>query len=47
MILKDEGDLKKAQSELGRLIARKAEEAAVPAAPTAPAAPPTKKGLLQ
>jgi MoxR-like ATPase len=47
VILKYEGDIKKAQSELGRLIARKAEEAAAPGAPTAPAAPPTKKGLLQ
>jgi MoxR-like ATPase len=47
VILKYEGDIKKAQSELGRLIARKAEEAAAPGAPAAPAAPAAKKGLLQ
>ena len=45
VILKYEGDIKKAQSELGRLIVRKAEaarpEAAAPAAP-----PPAKKGTL-
>jgi MoxR-like ATPase len=47
VILKYEGDIKKAQAELGRLIARKAEEEAPkPGAPTAPAAAP-KKGLLQ
>ncbi len=48
VILKYEGDIKKAQSELGRLIVRKAEaarpEPAGPAAP--PAAPPAKKGTL-
>jgi MoxR-like ATPase len=47
VILKYEGDIKKAQAELGRLIARKADEEAKPAAPGAPAAPPAKKGLLQ
>ena len=48
VILKYEGDIKKAQSELGRLIARKADEAAAaPGAPAAPAAPAAKKGLLQ
>jgi MoxR-like ATPase len=47
VILKYEGDIKKAQAELGRLIARKAEEEAPkPGAPAAPAAAP-KKGLLQ
>jgi MoxR-like ATPase len=46
VILKYEGDIKKAQSELGRLIARKAEEEPKPGAPAAPAAP-AKKGLLQ
>jgi MoxR-like ATPase len=44
VILKYEGDIKKAQAELGRLIARKAEEETKPAAPAAPAAP--KKGAL-
>jgi MoxR-like ATPase len=49
VILKYEGDIKKAHAELGRLIARKAEdEAAKPgAAPgAAPAAAPAKKGAL-
>ncbi len=58
VILKYEGDIKKAQSELGRLITRKSEEpageakprGAAPASPAAPAAPapgrPTKKGTL-
>jgi MoxR-like ATPase len=50
VILKYEGDIKKAQSELGRLITRKTEEAAQGGAaktPTlgAPPAPP-KKGVL-
>ena len=56
VILKYEGDIKKAQSELGRLITRKAEEevaaspvrpapAPTPAAPAAPK-PPAKKGTL-
>jgi hypothetical protein len=46
VILKYEGDIKKAQGELGRLIARKAEEEAKPgAAPAAPPAP-AKKGAL-
>jgi MoxR-like ATPase len=46
VILKYEGDIKKAHSELGRLIARKAEEeAAKPAAPGAAPAP-AKKGAL-
>jgi MoxR-like ATPase len=51
VILKYEGDIKKAQSELGRLITRKAEEAAPGAPAAAPAAPtlgkpPAKKGTL-
>ena len=46
VILKYEGDIKKAQSELGRLIVRKAE-AARPEAPGAAAPPPAaKKGTL-
>ncbi|HBZ69116.1 MAG TPA: ATPase [Deltaproteobacteria bacterium] len=49
VILKYEGDIRKAQSELGRLIVRKAEEkrpepAAAAGAPAAPA--PAKKGTL-
>jgi MoxR-like ATPase len=48
VILKYEGDIKKAQSELGRLIVRKAEAARPEAAgsPAPPAAPPAKKGTL-
>ena len=51
VILKYEGDIKKAQSELGRLIVRKTEEAAPPAddpapAPAPAAKPPPKKGTL-
>jgi MoxR-like ATPase len=50
VILKYEGDIKKAQSELGRLIVRKVEEArgeaAATAAPAAPAAAAAKKGIL-
>jgi MoxR-like ATPase len=47
VILKYEGDIKKAQAELGRLIARKAdEEAAKPGAAPAPAGAPAKKGAL-
>lgn len=49
VILKYEGDIKKAQSELGRLITRKPEGEAQPKAKTpGPAAPPTppKKGVL-
>ena len=50
VILKYEGDIKKAQSELGRLITRKAEEAASgePAAGQAPPEEPkpAKKGVL-
>jgi hypothetical protein len=49
VILKYEGDIKKAHAELGRLIARKAEdEAAKPGAGpgAAPAAAPAKKGAL-
>jgi MoxR-like ATPase len=47
VILKYEGDIKKAQAELGRLIARKAdEEGAKPGSAPAPAAPPAKKGAL-
>ncbi len=49
VILKYEGDIRKAQSELGRLIVRKAEEKrAEPAPPgsTPPAPAPPKKGTL-
>jgi len=48
VILKYEGDIRKAQSELGRLIVRKAEEKrAEPTPAAAPAAPaPPKKGTL-
>jgi MoxR-like ATPase len=48
VILKYEGDIKKAQGELGRLIVRKAEEeaAARPGAPAAPTPAPAKKGAL-
>src|SRR5215472_7027784 len=48
VILKYEGDIRKAQSELGRLIVRKAEEKrAEPApGPTPPAPAPPKKGTL-
>ncbi len=45
VILKYEGDIKKAHAELGRLIARKAEEEAKPGAAPAPPAP-AKKGAL-
>ncbi|MDJ0788683.1 MAG: MoxR family ATPase [Myxococcota bacterium] len=50
VILKYEGDIKKAQSELGRLIVRKAEEEGekaeeAPAEPAKPA-PAAKKGVL-
>ncbi|HVP29957.1 MAG TPA: MoxR family ATPase [Myxococcota bacterium] len=56
VILKYEGDIRKAQSELGRLIVRKAEEKKAETAAAAPAAPaakpegepsaPAKKGIL-
>jgi len=56
VILKYEGDIKKAQSELGRLIVRKTEESAEDSKPAAaaegdakpdkPPAPPAKKGVL-
>jgi MoxR-like ATPase len=47
VILKYEGDIKKAQAELGRLIARKAdEETAKPGAAPAAAPAPAKKGSL-
>ena len=50
VILKYEGDIKKAQSELGRLITRKAEEEAVgeeqKAKPAAPSPALAKKGVL-
>jgi MoxR-like ATPase len=45
VILKYEGDIKKAQSELGKLLVKKQEEAAAEA-PAAPAAAPAKKGVL-
>jgi MoxR-like ATPase len=48
VILKYEGDIKKAHAELGRLIARKADEEAKPgSAPAAPGVGAPKKGLLQ
>ena len=43
VILKYEGDIKKAQGELGKLLVKRAEE---PAAPAPPAATPAKKGVL-
>jgi MoxR-like ATPase len=43
VILKYEGDIKKAQAELGKLLVKRAEE---PAAAAAPAATPAKKGVL-
>jgi MoxR-like ATPase len=46
VILKYEGDIKKAQSELGRLITRKAEAAAAAPPAGAPAPAPAKKGVL-
>jgi len=47
VILKYEGDIRKAQSELGRLIVRKAEEKRAEPAPATPPAPaPPKKGTL-
>ena len=51
VILKYEGDIKKAQSELGRLIVRKSEEAtteaaAEPAKPASGDKAPPKKGVL-
>ena len=48
VILKYEGDIRKAQSELGRLIVRKAEEKRAEPAPAAaaPAPAPAKKGTL-
>jgi MoxR-like ATPase len=46
VILKYEGDIKKAQAELGRLIARKADEEGAKPGSAAPAAPPAKKGAL-
>jgi len=48
VILKYEGDIRKAQSELGRLIVRKAEEKRADPAPgpTPPAPTPPKKGTL-
>jgi MoxR-like ATPase len=47
VILKYEGDIKKAQGELGKLLVKKTEEPSVAAgAPAAPAAAPAKKGVL-
>jgi MoxR-like ATPase len=43
VILKYEGDIKKAQGELGKLLVKRVEE---PAAAAAPAAAPAKKGVL-
>jgi len=45
VILKYEGDIKKAQGELGKLLVKRAEEPAA-AAPGAAAAAPAKKGVL-
>ena len=45
VILKYEGDIKKAQGELGKLLVKRAEEPSAPA-PGAPAAAPAKKGVL-
>jgi MoxR-like ATPase len=45
VILKYEGDIKKAQGELGKLLVKKAEEP-VAAAAGAPPAAPAKKGVL-
>jgi MoxR-like ATPase len=46
VILKYEGDIKKAQGELGKLLVKKTEEAPAAAAPEAPAPAPAKKGVL-
>ncbi len=46
VILKYEGDIKKAQSELGRLITRKPEETAEKAAPAGAPTAAAKKGVL-
>jgi MoxR-like ATPase len=47
VILKYEGDIKKAQGELGKLLVKKTEEAPPAAAkPEAPPAAPAKKGVL-
>ena len=45
VILKYEGDIKKAQGELGKLLVKKAEEPAARRAAAPPAAP-AKKGVL-
>jgi MoxR-like ATPase len=45
VILKYEGDIKKAQGELGKLLVKR-EEAAPAAAPAVPPATPAKKGVL-
>ena len=45
VILKYEGDVRKAQGELDKLLAKKAGEAAA-AAPATPAPAPAKKGAL-
>jgi MoxR-like ATPase len=46
VILKYEGDIKKAQGELGKLLVKKAEEPAAAAGGAAPPAAPAKKGVL-
>jgi MoxR-like ATPase len=46
VILKYEGDIKKAQGELGKLLVKKTEEATPAAKPAAPPAAPAKKGVL-
>ena len=47
VILKYEGDIRKAEGELGRLITRKTEEKAEPAKTAeTPSPPPAKKGVL-
>ncbi len=46
VILKYEGDIKKAQGELGKLLVKRAEEPALAAAAGAPPPAPAKKGVL-
>ena len=47
VILKYEGDIRKAEGELGRLITRKTEEKAEPTKTAeTPSPPPAKKGVL-
>jgi MoxR-like ATPase len=46
VILKYEGDIKKAQGELGKLLVKRPEEPAAAAAAAVPPAAPAKKGVL-